>query len=290
MPELTIFTLPKPFTEPHVTLIQRNALASWRRLGREVEVLVIGDDEGVAAAAREHGAVHIGGAVTNEYGTPLLDWAFARAAERGSSELLCYVNADIVLLEDFLAAVRRLPRGGQLGIGQRWDCDVNAPLDFDAPLRDWARRTGKLDIGFGSDYFVFPRTTEFELPAFAVGRPRWDNWMIGRALEISLPVIDMTPSTTVIHQNHGYGHVQVRRGSKWDGPEADRNLELAGRLDRYMHSPRNATHVLTPGGLRRARTPRYLRARLEEFLVFTPTLDPVRPLIRRIRHGRPSAA
>ena len=30
---LTIFTAPKPFTDPHINLIQRNALRSWLALG-----------------------------------------------------------------------------------------------------------------------------------------------------------------------------------------------------------------------------------------------------------------
>ena len=30
---ITIFTAPKPFTDPHIDLIQRNAIRSWRDLG-----------------------------------------------------------------------------------------------------------------------------------------------------------------------------------------------------------------------------------------------------------------
>jgi hypothetical protein len=290
MPYLTIFSLPKGFVDPHVSLIQRNALASWRNLGPEVEVLVMGDDRGVAEAAAEHGAGHVGDPAKNEFGTPLLDWAFAEAAAAGSGDLLCYVNADIVLLEDFLAAVKRLPRADHLAIGQRWDCDIRAPLDFsgeDGSLAEWARRNGRLDLGRGSDYFVFPRDTDFALPPFAVGRPGWDNWMMGRTLELGLPLIDITQATTVIHQNHDYGHVAARRGSDWEGPEAERNRRLGGWLDRYVHSPSNATHLLTESGLRRARSRRHLRARLEEFVALRPVAAPLRRLIGLVRSASP---
>src|SRR5205823_8179075 len=131
------------------------------------------------------------------------------------------------------------------------------PIDFSGnrgSLSTWAHQNGRLDLGRGSDYFVFPRDTDFGLPPFAVGRPGWDNWMMGRTLEMRLPLIDITQSVTVIHQNHDYGHVTARRGSDWEGPEADRNRWLSGWLDRYVHSPFNSTHLLTPSGLRRARS------------------------------------
>lgn len=286
MPHLTVFSIPKGFVDPHVSLIQRNALASWRSLGPEVEVLLMGDDPGVAEAAAEYGATHVGDPTVNEFGTPLLDWAFGEAAARGSGDLLCYVNADIVLLEDFLAATKRLPREGHLAIGQRWDCDIRSPLDFSSEggsLAQWARSNGHLDLGRGSDYFVYPRSTDFGLPPFAVGRPGWDNWMMGRTLELGLPLIDMTAVTTVIHQNHDYGHVADRRGSDWEGPEAERNRRLGGWLEQYLHSPANSTHLLTSRGMSRARSSRHLRARAEAFVALRPLAAPVRRLIRLVR-------
>ncbi len=53
MPELTIFTAPKPFTNPHIAMIQRNAIHSWLSLGAEVEVILLGQEEGLADFAAE---------------------------------------------------------------------------------------------------------------------------------------------------------------------------------------------------------------------------------------------
>ncbi len=290
---LTIFTIPRSFTDSHAALMQNNALASWKHLGGDVEVLVMGDDDGVAEAAREHRAIHIGGALTNEFGTPLLDWAFATAAACASGELLCYSNADIVLLDDFLDAVKRLPDRPYLAIGQRWDADVGEPLDFaqgGAKLRAWARAHGKYDPGRGSDYFVFRRETDFGLPPFAVGRPSWDNWMMGRARQLHLPLIDMTPSVLVIHQNHDYAHVATGRDGGVEGPEAEANRRLGVAqtgLARagYYHHVANATHLLTPNGLRRALSRRHIRARIEEFVYMRPIAAPVRKLWLEKRLG-----
>jgi len=287
--DLTLFAIPKGFTDPHVSLIQRNALASWQRLAPAVEVLVMGDDPGVEEAAREYGATHVREVEHNELGTPLLDSAFREAAARAHGLLLCYVNADIVLLEDFLAAAQRLPAEPYLAIGRRWDCDVTAPLDFsrgDGALREWAKGEGKLDLGRGSDYFVFRRETDFGLPPFAVGRPGWDNWMIRRALRLGFPVIDMTEAVTAIHQNHGYRHVAKAVGSDWEGPEAKRNRELAGDFDRYIYSPYNATRLLGPARMRRARSLKHLRARIEAFVALNPVARPLYWVVRLVHRSR----
>jgi hypothetical protein len=285
MSYVTLFTIPKAFTEPHVSLIQRNALASWQRLAPAVQVLVMGDDPGVAEAAVEFGATHVGDVAKNEFGTPLLDSAFREAARRGSGEILCYSNADIVLFADVLDAVRRLPLDPYLAICRRWDCDVNVPLseiaaaDSDQSLRAWAHERGTLDGGLGSDLFVFRKDTDFGLPPFAVGRAGWDNWMMGRALELKLPLIDLTPSVTAIHQNHGYRHVAGGAGSTSDGPEADRNRQLVAGFALYAHTPYNATLILTTRGLRHAVSRKHLRARLHAFVALRPVAAPLRRLI-----------
>ena len=62
MVELTIFACPKGFVG-RAGEIQRNAIRSWVRLGPDVEVILLGDDEGVAEAAQELGMCPILSAV-----------------------------------------------------------------------------------------------------------------------------------------------------------------------------------------------------------------------------------
>jgi len=52
MPLITLFSAPKPYTDPHIATIQRNAIKSWTLLS-DVEVLLIGDEKGVAEVADE---------------------------------------------------------------------------------------------------------------------------------------------------------------------------------------------------------------------------------------------
>ncbi len=59
-PLITLFTAPKPFINPHISTIQMNAIRSWMALGDEVKVVLIGDEEGIEAAANQTGAHYQG--------------------------------------------------------------------------------------------------------------------------------------------------------------------------------------------------------------------------------------
>ena len=69
--------------------------------------MLLGNEVGTADAARAAGAEHIAAVLRNEHGTPRLDSAFARTDAVARHPLRCFVNADIILLDDFLAAVQR---------------------------------------------------------------------------------------------------------------------------------------------------------------------------------------
>lgn len=263
MSVLTLFALPKPFVG-HVGMIQRNALESWVRLD-SVDVVVLGDEEGVAEAAATVGARHVSDVERNEFGTPLLDSAFRIAREVSTEPLLAYVNADVMLLPDFPTAVSRIRLGSFLLVGRRWTIDMEERMDFtqanwQSVLRAKVESSGVLDPPTGIDYFVFDRAGPLgEVPAFTVGRPGWDNWMIYNARRRHIPVVDGTRSITAIHQRHGYDHVPHRREGAWFGPESDANYALIGTVPHFRTV--HATHVLTPKGVRLALAPTYLRHR-----------------------------
>src|SRR6187402_2209247 len=102
---LTLFTTAKAF-KGHNALIQRNALQSWARLRPQTEVLLFGDDEGSAEIAQEFGFRHIPEVACNDFGTPLIGDIFEQAQKMASNPLVCYINADIILFDDFLPAVK----------------------------------------------------------------------------------------------------------------------------------------------------------------------------------------
>src|SRR5207245_4021188 len=133
---LTIFTTAKPFCK-HVGIIQRNALQSWKALHPDIETILLGDDEGAAEAARKFGLRHEPFAERNERGTKRLDYLYARAQAIAKHEVLCYINCDIILMQDFAGAIERVRTAHRelLRVGQSWDSDIRERLAFGG--RDW---------------------------------------------------------------------------------------------------------------------------------------------------------
>jgi hypothetical protein len=241
MSYLTVFSAPKPFTNPHITVIQRNAIQSWLQLGKEVEVLLVGEEPGMAEVAAEYRVRLLTDVRRTETGTPLVNSIFLLARQTSDSPFLGYVNGDILLLPDIVNATRQIAAqvsGPFLLIGQRWDLDVLDLRDFspgwEAHLRLDVQGRGQLHRPAGSDYFVFPRSAFLEMPEFAIGRAGWDNWMIYHARQRGWPVIDGTPSVMIVHQSHDYSHLP---GGKphYDHQESQQNMAIAGGLaNMYM--------------------------------------------------------
>ncbi|TAK12385.1 MAG: hypothetical protein EPO32_08830 [Anaerolineae bacterium] len=290
--KLTIFSAPKPFRDPHIITIQRNAIQSWRLLGPEANVLLIGDEEGMAKTAAQLGVQHLPHVKTNEQGTPLVSNIFELARQHSDSALLCYVNADIVLLpglvEQALNVLRQQPEF--LLVGQRWDLDVTAALDF-APgwprkLLDEARQRGRRHPPAGSDYFVFPRHLYSEVPDFAIGRAGWDNWMIYHAAQQPWPCIDGTPDIDIIHQNHDYRHLPGGQ-PHYRQPETLVNTALGGGA-RNMYLVLDSDRELRSGQVRRPRFTLLRMLRKVERVLWPPDDRPgVRlALARRVRRLR----
>ncbi len=256
---VTFFSAPKGFTDPATALSQRNAIRSWKRL-RDVDVLLLGDEPGLAEAARDIGVRHAPHVQRNPNGVPLISSMFMLARETSGSSLLCIINADIILLSDFVEAVHQaalLQEADRLSkrfmfLSRRWDLDVPAPLDFsegwEHRLRAAVQERGRLHRPTGSDLFLFPRECYTDVPDFAIGRAGWDNWMIYKARREGWPVIDATKSMTVIHQNHDYRHLPGGR-PHYDHPETAANMRLAGGQAATRYTVLDATHLLVGGRL-----------------------------------------
>jgi hypothetical protein len=252
VPLITLFSAPKPFTDPHIATIQRNAIKSWTVLP-DVEVLLLGDEPGLPDAARELGVKHIPSVACNLSGTPLISSMLQLARENSHSDLLCIINADMILMPDFIEAARtaRRLRDKFLLLSQRWDLEVTEPLDFskgwEKHLRSTVRSQGSLHRPAGSDFFLFPRPTFHEIPPFTIGRAGWDNWMIYKARKEKWTVIDCTPSVMIVHQNHDYSHLP---GGKphYEHPDTNENIRLAGGEANIRYTILDATHRLTADG------------------------------------------
>ena len=174
-PPITILAMPKPF-KGHIDTIQRNAIASWTKLQPRPEIILFGNEEGVAECARELGLVHIPEVARNRNGTPLLADIFANAERRASHDLFAYVNADIILPGEFTGGVEKALRTFPkfIAVGRRTNLEVREPLEFsegwEEKLKERVHSEGWLESYTSIDCFVFPRGTYEQVPPLAIGR------------------------------------------------------------------------------------------------------------------------
>jgi hypothetical protein len=268
---ITFFSAPKPFTDPHIAMIQRNAIKSWTLLP-DVDVILLGEETGIAEAAKELGVKHIPHVARNEMGVPLISSMFQLARENSNSDLLCIINADMILMPDFLEAAKKVKgrRSKFVLLSQRWDYDIASSIDFSArwesKLREDVRKQNQLHRPAGSDFFLFPKSCYQDVPDFTIGRAGWDNWMIYKARKEGWAVIDCTSSIMVVHQNHGYSHLPDGK-PHYEHPETNENIRLAGGQANIRYTILDATCQLVGDTLTRPKmtSARFMR-KFELFL------------------------
>jgi hypothetical protein len=236
-------------------MIQRNAIKSWTLLP-EVEVILLGEETGLAKAARELGVKHLPHVARNESGTPLISSMFQLARENSNSVLLCIINTDMILMYDFVKAAKQAVKLKDrfVLLSQRWDLDVTQPLDFsngwENRLQSMVGGQGNLHRPAGSDFFLFPPASYIDIPNFTIGRAGWDNWMIYKARKENWAVIDCTPSVMVVHQNHDYSHLPDGK-PHYEHPDTNENIRLAGGQANIRYTILDSTHQLADGKLTR---------------------------------------
>lgn len=272
----TIFATARPFLGEY-RLIQRNAIRSWTLLEPRPEILIFGNDEGVAEVAAEFGVRHIPDIKLDERGVPL-PAAMIEAAERlSTTRLFCFTGADCILFPDFMQAIRAAETVQRpfLMLGRWWNHRISSLLEFEpgweARLLDELRRYSHRTTWGGSAYLVYPRgfLADFEISSLASNNAL-DNWVVYYARARRAMVLDGSAVATVVHQDH------PRRGTG----EARAALIANAKADarhRQLFNIGDSTHVVTrSGSIRRPWAPYYLWRHLYNLPVFHPWLMPLR--------------
>ena len=287
---LTVFSTPKPFSG-HIGVIQRNAIRSWQRLHTDIEIILVGDDPGTAEVCGELGIYHIRDVKKNKHGTKYLAGIFDQAQEVAHHKILCHVNCDIILMSDFLRAVQLVLKVTDhfLMAGRRWDVDLKNPLDFEKT--DWEKGLRELALAANRqkpaqwiDYFLFSKGLFYQkIPAFVIGRPGWDNWLLWYARSLGTPVIDASSVVCAVHQNHDYSYHPDAEKGVWEGEEAQQNYKLLeGRLK--FRTLDNATHLLRPDGIHRNHRHWIVQLRRSFYDYLSPAWFRMLNLTRPLRH------
>ena len=205
---ITFFSVPKPWKD-HTNVIQRNALKSWKLL--DVRIILFGDEPGTEEAAKEFDVEHVPDVKKNKFGTPLINSVFKRAQGRTRSKAngICKTQISFSFKTSKKTALLASNHfdGDFLMIGRRWNMDIKEELEFqdgwEEPLikKLKASRPWKVDA---LDYFVFRHGMYSDMPDFAIGRSKWDNWLMGQPHANNIPTLNATKAAYIIHQKHGY--------------------------------------------------------------------------------------
>jgi len=270
---ITIFSSPRPFTDPHTSMIQRNAIESWLQLRPQPQVLLIGDDQGVGDVARELNVTHVPEVATTDYGMPMRDSMHELAHRYARHDLVCVINADIIVLSNFYECIRRIPFKWYVATGRRFDVDVSWSIRFESDswreeLEDLRARSGVLHGPSAVDYAVYPKAIDPPiLPPFPMHLPGWDGWFLCQYKRQRIPVVNLDTAVTVLHQNHESAESIHDKVRIWQRDEEARNvLRRSGGFSNRA-TLREADFVFADGDVRR---PTGIYAVLSRMVRFKP--------------------
>lgn len=203
---LTIYTVVKGF-EGEFDCIQRNAISSWLQLSPTPEVLLFGDDEPGAVEAAADLGVPIYPIERSKQGIPLIKSYFSQGESLAQHNIRCYVNADIIIFQDFIEAlITTADRFDKFLLSaRRWDWDLNVQQElcaFEHKLIEICRTEGSLRHKGAIDVFCHRGVDWSKLPNTMTPRGAWDNYLVWMALEQQAHFVDATAVATIVHQNH----------------------------------------------------------------------------------------
>ncbi len=239
---LSILFTPKPFRD-EAAFNQALAVASWRRMAPEAELLCYGQGDHVREFCAAQGIRQIADLPCTPSGAPRFDWLADHAAREARYDTQVFVNADIVLMPNFADVLRPLRFAQYLCVGERLNLSPTASWDAATPnwqglLRRHLQAGLLTPNGGGScDFFAFQRGLWHGVPPVAIGRAACDNCLLAVALSRGVPVIDATLSLFSVHLPHGYKHLPGGRTEAYEGEDTVLNLHSI----RSLHQPNLAT-------------------------------------------------
>jgi hypothetical protein len=254
-PLLVVYAWPKPFTDPHIATIQRNGIRSWLLLKPKPEVILFGNDPGIAEAARELGVMHVPEGPPIIEGVPRVRDLAAMTEQLSQAPYLCFINADIILTQsimDGLTSASAASKHFLLG-GSPWNTDVPELLDFrpgwEEDLRRRALAANDLRPRQAADFMLHPRGFMATAPEVLAGRWYVDNGLMWFTRHSGGALIDATSGIFTVHQSHGYGHLGQFEKSHESSGGAQWNLRAIGGR-RHLFTWSNATHHYSRSGVK----------------------------------------
>ena len=211
-------------------LFQFNAVRSWLRLQPPSNILIYMDtQESCDRLLSMHPSFaqlrcQPAPCVNTQFNRPRLDCIFNHANEHSTTDIIAFVNGDIVLspyLNTVLDSVRKQYDQHFSMVSRRTDTLVDddtlnswfnvigdGETDHTDAVIEYSRRNGTMHSEWGIDLFVYTRTlfATLDFPPFLAGVYRWDNWLLSTLiLHDDMRVVDASAPQLVIHQQSSEG-------------------------------------------------------------------------------------
>lgn len=256
---ITFFTTTKAFIDKNL-VNQINAIKSW----------IIGNKYGCEAIIfqKEKGIEKINGVPniriiekirSNENNVPFINAMFYEANLLAKNDILCFLNADIIINDDFIESLLKIHKSLKkkyLVVGQRYDTFFDYFIDFQNPqwYNDLIKKnhdTLKIHPPFGSDYFAFPKNQypQGSLPDLLVGRNGWDNYMFYETRMKSYKLINLSSQYKVIHQNHNYNHKSENENVK--KKEDNHNYDFIHKYEKNFYTLESCNYIFQNNSLKK---------------------------------------
>jgi len=222
---MTIFSFPRPFINTDkgkFKTIQENAITSWKLTHPDTEIILFGDEEGTHEICNRLKLKHFPKIKINCYGTPYLNDLFEQAQRVATSDVLCYLHSDIILIKnlDFMITEIKKQFSEFLLLGRRWDLfskwngtvkestgyslgRIEFNLNWKQLIEIKISSHGRLRHPGSCDCYIFTKGLypKGDLLPFLLGRQLWDGWIIHNALERKIATVDIS-SFKILHQTH----------------------------------------------------------------------------------------
>lgn len=216
--KVVLITSAAPFIE-NKKHIQDMAFYSWA-LQKDLEVIVLGDDEGVTERCKIYDFLQISEIKTARdilgvnHGAIMLDDGLKRALPHiVDCDIVLWVNSDIVLIDNVVGELKRIGDTGFVGWGRRWDfsdwlflLDMTLEQRFEA-IKD-KLNTGKIIVhpycGIDSFFWskeIFIKQVEI-LPAFVVNAWSTDHYFNRSQFELTKNRYEITNRIRGVHLAH----------------------------------------------------------------------------------------
>ena len=252
VPLITLFTTFRDFRTKSVTY--RNTIRNWGLLSPYVRPVLYyaGDEHYLAEFAREHGWSVYRCPRVSKTNVPVLRSMFLHAETiNETTPFYGYANGDILFDSNLVTTLEALKREIDrfrrvLVIGQRINYNIGnneTILNLESVSR--LASEGSLFKGFAQDYLISTRSGYpwHFIPDFVVGRIGYDNWLVATAINLGLPVIDVTATVTAVHQS-GWDGNHSGRNFLVSGDDMAINLRMAGKFD-YKIGTTMCSHFVT---------------------------------------------